>query len=772
MILHLTPRARGGIRRAAWLLLTLAMCLSSTQPTYALTQRDLFALGINYFDIADRCAPVATDTVAGTDTTAQQIASTFIVGFSASTPKDVITNIAKKYHIGGMYLIGTKDAASAGFDKAFYDQLNTAAGKKMIIASDEEGGSVNRYAYPSGSFPSPTTMGGQSNDAVKAIGQKAGAVMASNGITTDLAPILDLRSVGVAGRNFSSNPDVVADKAGAFAEGLKASGIKPVFKHFPGFDSTTSGNTDETKVVMTGSIDKTVEPYRKLVAERTDAGVMLSNMYVNALDQNYPSSLSTATVQYLRTNIKFTGLITTDDLGVKSVTDKAGSLAAAVSGSLQAGVTMPLFTLKAGSQTEAETNMDTIIASVQGNSAAMSAVTSTQSVIQMFKGEGATLPPTNTGPAAAGCCNTQTSTVVGDTNEAKIWNYFIKAGIGAIAAAGILGNMSQESGLNPAREQSKGAWEDMSDKYYGRGGRGGVGLVQWDGPRRPAAITYLLGHGLTQAELHQATDKLLVAELDYITQVEFTGGYKSALTNMQAAPDAATAAYIFHRDYERSSDGPSAIKERTDDATKFYQKYTGGGSADTPESTNASRFADASMNSGACSQNQSPECPTATGPALILCEAKKYDPVSYVWAGAHDGAAKWIYECTHSRDSKGRIDPTETKPIDASCGLDCSGLVNVAVYDAFKIDLRENTDSERTSKHWVRISSLKDVQPGDIMQPHAGHVEIVDHIEGNTIHTFGAHTANRAQPDQVGPSKSTYNSNMLFLRLKEATSPL
>jgi beta-N-acetylhexosaminidase len=727
------------IRRVVWLGMVLVV-LGTTGKTYAITQTGLYTLGITYFDLAMSCndgtpgtAPTTSTASASSETNAQQIASTFIVGFNASTPKAVITDLATKYHIGGMYLIGTHDAAAAGFNKAFYDSLSQAAGKQLVFASDEEGGQITRYAYPANSFPAPSAMASQSDAAVTDIGKKAGTVMAGNGLTTDLAPVLDLRSVGVSGRSFSSDPNVVADKAGAFTEGLKASNIKPVFKHFPGFDNTTSGNTDNAKVVMTGSIDKTVAPYKTLLAKYPDAAVMLSNMYVNALDQNYPSSMSTATVQYLRSTLGFSGLITTDDLGVTSVTTKAGSLPAAVSGALQAGVTMPLFTLSASSQTIAEGNLDKIVAAVQSNSAAMAAVTSNQNIIQKFKGGAATV--NNKG----GCCNSGSAALVGNDNQTKIWNYFIKAGVGPAGTAGIMGNMSAESGFNPTSEQNPGAWEDLSSRNINEGGKGGVGLVQWDGGRRPAVIKYLLSHGLTDAELHQASDKLLTGELDYTMQ-ELNGNYKSTLDALKAEKDPAQAAFIFHKGYEVSADSQDAIrKNRMDVAASIYSKFSGSSAGGSTASSEA------------CSQNQSPNCNGAQGSPKIICAAKAYDSASYVFGAGHGPAAEWHKNC-----------PT----IGPSCSLDCSGLVNLAVYDAFNIDLREDTGGERADKtHWETVIFNK-VQPGDIMQPDSGHVEIVDHIVGQTIYTFGAHQSGIPQPQQVSPDKYTYNSNMIFMHFK------
>ncbi len=152
-------------------------------------------------------------------------------------------------------------------------------------------------------------------------------------------------------------------------------------------------------------------------------------------------------------------------------------------------------------------------------------------------------------------------------------------------------------------------------------------------------------------------------------------------------------------------------------------------------------------NAGGGGNSGSPDCATAQGNAKILCEAKKYDPVSYEESarGGHlASAAAWLKTCP---------------VIDKTCLLDCSGLVNIAVWDAFKVDLNENTNGEYAdTEHWKHIDQA-DLQPGDLIQPNSGHVEIVDHIQGKIIHTFGAHTWRYTQERQVGPAQYSTTQN-------------
>lgn len=157
----------------------------------------------------------------------------------------------------------------------------------------------------------------------------------------------------------------------------------------------------------------------------------------------------------------------------------------------------------------------------------------------------------------------------------------------------------------------------------------------------------------------------------------------------------------------------------------------------------------------------SPNCQSAVGNVKIICEARQYDPVSYSESAAGNhmagGSPAWLKTCP---------------VINASCFLDCSGLVNIAVYDAFGVDLQENTFSEVTdSKNWEVIPSINDAKPGDIAQPFPSHVIIIDHIDGTKITDFAASTSNVPQPDQVGQQVGVYSTTDSWYRVMRYIGP-
>lgn len=279
------------------------------------------------------------------------ISGTFILGFQASTPKATIEAVFKKYKPAGMYILGTTDAAGAGFNDAFYQALALDAGHPIVAASDEEG-LFTRYKY-SFNFPSAGQMSTMSDAQVQQIGDEVGTAMIKNGLNTDLAPVLDVGTGNSSdfhqqpGRTFGDDPNTVAAKAGAFAAGLRSAGVNPVYKHFPGLGSST-GNTD-LGTVKSPSLQSLegwdLRPYTA-DANSNGGGVMMDNAEVPGLTGNTPASQSAAAVSLLRNKYAFNGLIMTDDLYAKSVSpaDSNAQLSNALATALKVGVDAPLET--------------------------------------------------------------------------------------------------------------------------------------------------------------------------------------------------------------------------------------------------------------------------------------------------------------------------------------------------------------------------------------------------------------------------------------------
>lgn len=497
-------------------------------------------------------------------TKAERIAQTFVVGFDASTPKTTIEALFKKYKLGGMYVVGTSNAKAAGFNESFYNSLEKATGLPVVIASDEEGGAVKRYTYPniSGGLPSAKAMGQLSDSQVKGLGADVGKQLAADGITADLAPVLDIDDgnniISQKNRSFSDDEDVIIKKAGAFAKGLESKGVKPVFKHFPGFGKAGSGNSDLEPVTASSdyALARNVAPYRNLLKEHPDAGVMLSNIFVPDLGRSKPVSLNSKAVDYLRNDLDFTGLITTDDLAaLGKYGDKAVGLSGAIAGSLRAGVDMPLFGISTTSQAEAEKKLDAAIKVVK-DSVTNEDINRALVQVNKFKGLTESVSSASQPSKQAGCCSlTSNETSVDLPGDNRVEQTFQFArnelGLTPIQAAALVGNFMQESG------------ESISPTAVNPDS-GAYGIAQWLGGRLTNLKTF--------AQQKNGSHSDFKIQLLFL-QHELNGSEKAAFLSLKKQTNLEAAAADFERKFERANHG---IPQRQAYARKVLQKYGGG----------------------------------------------------------------------------------------------------------------------------------------------------------------------------------------------------
>jgi beta-N-acetylhexosaminidase len=218
-----------------------------------------------------------------------------------------------------------------------------------LIGIDQEGGRVCRLPLPGLTFPGNMALGTLDNpvrtrEVARAIGEQLAAV----GIDVDFAPVVDVNNnprnpiIGV--RSFGEDPERVARHGIAAAAGFREAGILPVLKHFPGHGDTHADSHLELPVQPAGRerLDAVeLVPFRAAIRAGAPA-VMTTHILFPTLDPEQPSTLSRPILTgLLRGEMGFDGLIVTDCLEMRGITDHWGPEEAAVL-ALQAGADMLL----------------------------------------------------------------------------------------------------------------------------------------------------------------------------------------------------------------------------------------------------------------------------------------------------------------------------------------------------------------------------------------------------------------------------------------------
>jgi beta-N-acetylhexosaminidase len=203
----------------------------------------------------------------------------------------------------------------------------------LLIAVDHEGGRVQRFREGFTRLPSMATLGKLWDDhpeaalnAASQVGYVLAAELRSRGVDYSFTPVLDLDygpSRVIGDRAFHRQPEAVVALAGALATGLRQAGMGSCGKHFPGHgyvvpDSHVALPVDDRSLE---AMQEDLIPYRQLSLD----AVMAAHVIYDCMDCN-TAVFSSKWIDYLRNDIKFNGVVFTDDLSMEGAGVVGGML--------------------------------------------------------------------------------------------------------------------------------------------------------------------------------------------------------------------------------------------------------------------------------------------------------------------------------------------------------------------------------------------------------------------------------------------------------------
>lgn len=260
---------------------------------------------------------------------ASKIGQLLMVGFQGTTPSKEIQDLIKRHHIGGVILFSRniKDPVQCEKLTGALQKLSTDA--PLLIAVDQEGGRVSRLAPPFTQFPAARALG--QADSVTLTYRCAEAMakeLVAVGINMNFAPVLDVdtnpKNPIIGDRSFGSNPTLVSKHGLAMIVGMHDQKIIACGKHFPGHGDTAADSHETLPVVnhpISRLADLEFKPFIHAVENRLSC-IMTAHVRYAQLDEKFPASLSKKLIsQLLRKTIQFEGVVVTDDLEMKGITD-------------------------------------------------------------------------------------------------------------------------------------------------------------------------------------------------------------------------------------------------------------------------------------------------------------------------------------------------------------------------------------------------------------------------------------------------------------------
>lgn len=240
---------------------------------------------------------------------------------------------------GGVLLFGENFVDAEQTMKLISD-MQTASELPLFIAVDQEGGSVARVGFGTTGVGNMALAATGDPENAREMAQVYGKELSLLGINMDFAPVVDINNnpnnpvIGV--RSFSDSPEVVAKYAVSYMKGLNENGVISSLKHFPGHGNTdTDSHTGFPRIDLSYEQLKEYEliPFREAIDAGADM-VMTAHIQYPQIETDTYTSTSTGEEVYipatmshriltdiLRNDIGFEGVIVTDALDMKAISD-------------------------------------------------------------------------------------------------------------------------------------------------------------------------------------------------------------------------------------------------------------------------------------------------------------------------------------------------------------------------------------------------------------------------------------------------------------------
>ncbi|NSL52798.1 beta-N-acetylhexosaminidase [Calidifontibacillus erzurumensis] len=261
----------------------------------------------------------------------EKIGQMIFAGIEGTKPNEKTSELIYRYKVGGIIFNGKNIVSpKQTIDYMNHIQsLNADNPIPIMFGIDQEGGRISKLPGNLLSLPTNEEIGKINDPAYSyEIGSLLGKQLKAFGFHMDFAPVLDVNSNPnnpvIGDRSFGNDPDIVSRLGIQTMKGIQSQNVISVIKHFPGHGDTSVDSHLELPVVnKTRSDLEEIEliPFKKAIKNGADV-VMVGHIMLPKIDSNYPSTMSKKIIQgMLRKDLEFHGVVITDDMTMKAITN-------------------------------------------------------------------------------------------------------------------------------------------------------------------------------------------------------------------------------------------------------------------------------------------------------------------------------------------------------------------------------------------------------------------------------------------------------------------
>lgn len=259
----------------------------------------------------------------------RQIGRLAIVGFNGHSVPDDLRRLVAEFDLGGVIYFARNVESPEQVRELSREVSAEKREWPLWVSVDQEGGRVARLKSPFTTWPPAATLGRSGDETLtKRFAAALAAELRAVGITLDYAPVLDIHTNPanpvIGDRALAEKAEDVARLGAVVIETMQAAGVAACGKHFPGHGDTSVDSHEALPIVEHDPRRlEAIEfvPFRRAIAANV-AMIMTAHVLVPEIDQERIATCSPLIVDaILKKKLGFRGVVVSDDLGMKAVSN-------------------------------------------------------------------------------------------------------------------------------------------------------------------------------------------------------------------------------------------------------------------------------------------------------------------------------------------------------------------------------------------------------------------------------------------------------------------
>ena len=252
-----------------------------------------------------------------------------MIGLPGPTLRDEDVRLFRETRAGGLILY-RRNFEGGDQLRRLLGALESALGRRLLVATDHEGGRIVMLGGGTTIFPDNLAVGAAGEEAFAyRQGQVEALELRRLGVDVNFAPVLDVLterySPNIGIRSYGKDPKVVGRYGVARIRGMQKGGLSACAKHFPG-----KGHSPLDAHLRLPTIDSTwaemhmahLPPFLEAIGAGIECVMTSHPVYPNLDPARVPATFSRLIVEeYLRGQVGFKGVVFSDDLEMGAVSE-------------------------------------------------------------------------------------------------------------------------------------------------------------------------------------------------------------------------------------------------------------------------------------------------------------------------------------------------------------------------------------------------------------------------------------------------------------------